>query len=428
MILVLIGFLVLMFMGMPVAFAIGISGALFFLQNPDLPRAIPVQLTLTQLQNFVLLAIPLFIFAGNLLNETGITDRLMKLSSVLVGHLNAGLAHVTIVLSAMMGGISGSAIADASMQGRILKQPMLEKGYSRGFSAGIIGTSGLIVTMIPPSIGLVLYGSIGEVSVGRLFAAGVVPGLLVTLFLMLAVPLTTRGRAGYLPERATRASAGEMFAMFIRCIWAFLFPVVLIVGLRGGVFTASEAGAFAVVYAIAIGALVYRELTWTKFLRSVRNSVTDIGMVMLIIALSSIFSYGIVWEGLPQALAQIVIGISPLPWMTMLVIVLFLLIAGMWMDSTVLILLLTAILLPVAQVQGIDPVHFGIVMVLTLTIGLLTPPVGMVMYVVCGLFECSLWEYVKETWPFMLAIVAAVCLVIFFPGLVLYLPNLMFGR
>lgn len=425
--LVFLAFLVFMFMGMPVAFAIGISGVLFFLQNPDLPRAIPVQLTLTQMQNFVLLAIPLFVFAGNLLNDTGITARLMRLSSVLVGHLSAGLAHVTIVLSAMMGGISGSAIADAAMQSRILKQGMLERGYSRGFSAGIVGSSGIIVTMIPPSIGLVLYGSIGEVSVGRLFAAGIVPGLLVTGLLMLAVWLVTRNRR-YLPERATRASAKEMFSMFVNCIWAFLFPILLILGLRGGIFTASEAGAFAVLYAVAVGVLAYRELTWAKLLRSIESSVTDIGMIMLIIALSSIFSYGVIWEGIPAVLAQALLGVTTVPWVTMLIIMLFLLMAGMFIDSTVLILMLTAILLPVARTLGIDPVHFGVVMVLTLTIGLLTPPVGVVMYVVCGIFDCSMSEYVKETWPFMLAIAMVVALVIFFPGLALHIPNLMFGR
>jgi tripartite ATP-independent transporter DctM subunit len=425
--LVFLAFLVFMFMGMPVAFAIGISGLLFFLQYPELPRAIPVQLTLTQMQNFVLLAIPLFVFAGNLLNDTGITARLMRLSSVLVGHLSAGLAHVTIVLSAMMGGISGSAIADAAMQSRILKQGMLERGYSRGFSAGIVGSSGIIVTMIPPSIGLVLYGSIGEVSVGRLFAAGIVPGLLVTGLLMFAVWLITRNRR-YLPERATRASAKEMLSMFTNCIWAFLFPILLILGLRGGIFTASEAGAFAVLYAIAVGVLAYKELTWAKLLRSIESSVTDIGMIMLIIALSSIFSYGVIWEGIPEALAQALLGVTTVPWVTMLIIMLFLLLAGMFIDSTVLILMLTAILLPVARTLGIDPVHFGIVMVLTLTIGLLTPPVGVVMYVVCGIFDCSMWEYIKGTWPFMLAIAAVVVLITFFPGLALYIPNLVFGR
>lgn len=424
--LVFVLFLLFMMMGMPVAFAIGISGAVFFVQLGTLPMTIPVQLFLTQSQNFVLLAIPLFVFAGNLLNETGITNRLLKLSSILVGHYRAGLAQVTVVLSAMMGGISGSAIADASMQGRILRDGMLARGYSRGFSAGIIGTSSLIVTMIPPSIGLVLYGSIGEVSIGRLFAAGIVPGLLLTAMLFAGVAYVAR-RKGYQPERQTRAPLKEMASTFLECIWAFFFPIILMVGLRMGIFTPSEAGAFAVVYALVIGILVYKELTWKKFLKTLESTAVDIGMIMLVINMSAIFSYGITWERLPETLAYALLGLSSVPWVIMLIIVLFLLVAGMFMDSTVLILLLTSIFVPVAGTLGIDLVHFGIVMVLTLTVGLLTPPLGVVMFVVCSIFECSVIEFVKESWIFMALVVLVVLLVIFFPGLVLFLPNLFFG-
>jgi len=419
-------FLVLMFIGMPVAFAIGIAGAVFFVQLGTLPFTIPAQLILTQLQNFVLLAIPLFVFAGNLLNETGITDRLMKLSYVLVGHMRGGLAQVTVILSALMGGISGSAIADASMQGRVLGPGMLQRGYSKGFSAGIIGTSALIVTMIPPSIGLVLYGSIGEVSIGRLFAAGIVPGLLMTAALMFGVDYVAR-RKGYLPERSQRASLGEVLRTLVDCVWAFLFPILLILGLRGGIFTPFEAGAFAVVYALVIGLLAYRQLTWNKLLACLQQTAVDVGMIMLIIAMSSVLSYGITWENLPQSLAQFIVGISTTPWVVMLIIVAFLLIAGMFMDSTVLILLLTSILIPVARALEIDLVHFGVVMVLTLTIGLLTPPLGVVMFVVCSIFQCSFDEYVRDSWVFMALIVLVVIFIIFWPQAVLYLPNLWFG-
>ncbi|MEW9033321.1 MAG: TRAP transporter large permease subunit, partial [Planifilum fimeticola] len=257
--------LVLLLMGMPVAFAIGIAGAVFFLQQQTLSFSVPVQLVLTQTQSFVMLAIPLFIFAGNLLNETGITNRLLKLASVLAGHLRAGMAQSSVILSTLMGGITGSAIADASMQARILGKGMTDTGYARGFSAGVIGVSSLIVTMIPPSIGLILYGTIGEVSIGRLFAAGIVPGLLMALFMMVAIAVTGR-RRGYQPERETASTLQEIGKTLVDCIWAFLFPVLLIVGLRFGFFTPSEAGAFAVAYAVVIGLLVYRELTWNRFL------------------------------------------------------------------------------------------------------------------------------------------------------------------
>ena len=420
-------FFILMLMGMPVCFAIGIAGTVFFFSQPTLPSSIPVQLTLTQTQSFVLLAIPLFMFAGNLLNESGITHRLMRLSSVLAGHLRAGLAQVNTVLAAMMGGITGSAIADATMQARVLGPGMIERGYSRGFAAGVIGWNSLIVTMIPPGIGLILYGSIGEVSIGRLFAGGLVPGLLMTVLMMCAIAYTAR-RKGYEPERQQAVSFKEGFATFIDCIWAFLFPILLIAGLRFGFFTPSEAGAFAVAYAIIIGVGVYRELNWKKFLKTLEETVTDIGMVMLLICMSAIFSYGLTWEQVPQQLAEFMLGISATPWVIMLIIIVFLIIAGMFMDSTVLILLLTAILIPIAKEVGIDLVHFGVIMVLTLTFGLLTPPVGVVMYIVCTIFECSISDMYKETWLLFLACASVAIACVFIPELVTFVPDLIFGK
>jgi len=424
--LVLILFFLFMLMGMPVAFAFGISGVAFFLLHPNLPLTMPVQQVLSQTQNFLLLAIPLFILAGNLLNETGITERVMKLASVLTGHMRAGTAQSNMVLAASLGGITSSAIGDAAMLSRMLGPGMIKKGYSGGFSAAVIGCSALITTMIPPGIGLVLYGSIAEVSIGRLFAAGMFPGLLMTIFLMVAVGLRARQK-GYLPEREKRAPLKEIAKTFVDCIWAFLFPVILIAGLRFGMFTPSEAGAFACVYAIVVGAIVYKRFSWKGMLRTLEITVVDIGMVMLLIALSATFSYGIVWDQIPQKMAEFMLGISNTPWVIMLIIIGFLLFAGTFMDSTVLILMLTSILTPVAQELNIDLVQFGIIMVLTLTIGLLTPPEGAVLYIVCTIFKCSLWDFVKEGWLFMLSIVAVAILVIFWPDFALWLPNLTFG-
>lgn len=427
MLLVFILFFLFMLSGMPVAFAIGISGFVFFLQQPTLSFTIPVQLTLTQTQNFVMLAIPLFVLAGNLLNETGITRRLMKMASVLAGHMRGGLAQVNIVLAMMMGGITSSAIGDATMLGRVLGPGMIERKYSRGFAAGVIGCTSLITTMIPPGTGLVLYGSIGEVSIGRLFTAGMVPGILMAVFMMITVNITAR-RKGYVPEREKGPSLKEVAVTSVDCIWALLFPVLLLVGLRLGLFTPSEAGAFAVVYAVVVGMVMYRELTWKKFMRSLENTAIDMGMIMLLIALSASFSYGLVWERIPQALAEVLLSISSAPWVIMLILVLFLLFVGTFMDSTVLILLLTSILIPIANQVGIDLVHFGIVVVLTLTIGLLTPPEGMVLYIVCSIFDCSIWDFTKEAWPLILSIVLVVGAVILFPQLALFLPNLLYGK
>ena len=424
--LVAILFLLFMLMGMPVPFAFGISGVAFFLLHPTLPLTMPVQQVLSQTQNFLLLAIPLFIFAGNLLNETGITERVMKLASVLTGHMRAGLAQSNMVIAASLGGITSSAIGDAAMLSRVLGPGMMKKGYSGGFSAAVIGCSALITTMIPPGIGLVLYGSIAEVSIGRLFTAGMIPGILMTIFLMVAVGLRAKQK-GYLPEREKRAPPKEIAKTFVDCIWAFLFPVILIAGLRFGMFTPSEAGAFACVYAVVIGVVVYKQFSWKGMLQTLENTVVDVGMVMLLIALSATFSYGIVWDQIPQKMAEFMLGISNVPWMVMLIIIVFLLIAGTAMDSTVLILMLTSILTPIAEQVNVNLVHFGIIMVLTLTVGLLTPPEGAVLYIVCTIFKCSLWDFVKEGWLFMLSVVVVVILVIFWPDLALWLPNLTFG-
>jgi len=425
--LVLILFCLFMLMGMPVAFAFGISGIAFFLQQPTLPLTMPIQQVLSQTQNFLLLAIPLFVLAGNLLNETGLTERVMKLAAVLTGHMRGGTAQSNMVIAASLGGITSSAIGDATMLSRILGPGMVKQGYSGGFSAAVIGSSSLITTMIPPGIGLVLYGSIAEVSIGRLFAAGMIPGLLMTVFLMGAVGLRARQK-GYLPERETRASLKEIAKTFVDSIWAFLFPVILIAGLRFGMFTPSEAGAFACVYAIVIGTIVYRQFSWKKMIQTLESTVVDMGMIMLLIALSATFSYGIIWDQIPQKLAEFMLGISDTPWIVMLIIVAFLLFAGTFMDSTVLILMLTAILVPVAQQLNIDLVHFGIIMVLTLTLGLLTPPEGAVLYIVCTIFKCTLWDFVKEGWLLMLSVVMVVILVVFWPDVALWLPNLTFGK
>lgn len=424
--LVVILFFLFMLMGMPVAFAFGISGVTFFFLQPTLPLTMPVQQVLSQTQNFLLLAIPLFILAGNLLNETGITERVMKLASVLTGHMRAGMAQSNMVLAASLGGITSSAIGDAAMLSRVLGPGMIDRGYSPGFSASVIGCSALITTMIPPGIGLVLYGTIAEVSIGRLFAAGMVPGILMTVFLMVAVAVRARQK-GYQAERDRRASLGEIGKTFLECIWAFLFPVILIAGLRFGLFTPSEAGAFACAYAIVIGVLAYKQFSLRSLVRTLESTVVDIGMVMLLIALSATFSYGIVWDQIPQKMAAMMLAVSTTPWVIMLIIIGFLLFAGTFMDSTVLILMLTSILTPVADQLKIDLVHFGIIMVLTLTIGLLTPPEGAVLYIVCTIFKCSLWDFVKEGWLLMLSIVAVVILVIFWPDLALWLPNLTFG-
>lgn len=426
MLIVTIAFVVLLLMGMPVAFAIGISGSLFFLQQPGLPFTIPVQETISQTQNFALLAVPMFIMAGNLLNRSGITTRLLDLATVLTGRLKGGLAQVSVVLSALTGGVSGSAIADAAMQSRLIGTEMIRRGFARGFTAGVLSFGSVLTPIIPPGIGMILYGTIGQVSIGRLFAAGFVPAFLLWVGLSASIWLTAR-RRGYQPERRERASWGELGGSLRRGIWALLFPVFLLLGLRTGVFTPSEIGAFAVVYALIVGLAIYRELGRATFLDAMENSLSDVGSVMFLIALSAIFSYGIVFQQVPDLISGLILGATEQLYAAMVLIAVFTLAVGFFIDATVLIIMLTPIFLPAIERLGGDPVHFGIVFIVAATIGNFTPPVGAAMYAVCSILKCPVGAYSRESLPLFLAVGLVTLALTFLPGVVLFLPNLIFG-
>lgn len=426
MILVVVIFFILLIFNVPLAFAIGISSFLFFIGNSGLPLTVPVTNMISSTQSFPLLAVPFFVLAGNLMNECGITKRLLHFSSVLAGHLKGGLAHVSIVLSTLMGGISGAACADAAMESRILGPTMLKKEYSKGFSAAVIGLSSLIVATIPPGIGLILYGFVGEVSIGRLFVAGIIPGFLMATLMMITSTIIAKKR-NYQPDREKRASLKEVGSATIENIWALIFPVILIVGIRFGFFTPSEAGAFAVVYAFIIGKFVYKELTLKKIIGVLRQTAEDNGMIMLIIICSSIFGYVIIYNKAPQSIAVFLTGITTNPTLLLFIILTFLVVAGMFMEPTVNTLLLTPIFLPIAKSVGVDPVHFGIIMMTTITLGSMTPPVGVVLYTVCSLLDCPTDEYIKESIPFICSVIILLIALTIFPQIVLFLPKLVYG-
>jgi tripartite ATP-independent transporter DctM subunit len=424
MILVALVFVVFLLMGMPVAFAIAGAAAMFFFQNPDLPFTIPAQQTITQTQNFALLAVPLFILAGNLMNHAGLTQRLLGLATALLGHMRGGLAQASLALSAMMGGVSGSAIADASMQARMLGTEMMARGVSRGFTAAVLSFGSILTPVIPPGIGMILYGSIGQVSIGRLFAAGFVPALMLWAALAVAVAWAAR-RNDWPPERTTRAPMREVRGALGAGVWAILFPVILLVGLRSGLFTPSEIGALAVVYALVIGIVVYRELTRAGFGTAMSDTVADIGAVMLLIAVSAPLSYVMTLERVPELLAQQIVGLPGGLAVVMVAIALAVIVAGFVIDATVLIIMLTPILLPLIRTLGGDPVHFGIVFVIAATIGNFTPPVGAAMYSVCSILNCSVAAYSRAALPLFAAVTLVTVALVFLPGLVLFLPDLL---
>jgi tripartite ATP-independent transporter DctM subunit len=424
MILLTVLFFGLMLLGMPIAFAIGIAGFSFFLTSPFIPASIGIQQVATASQSFPLLAVPLFVLAGHMMNRTGITDRLIGCSNVLVSWMSGGLAQVCILLSTFMGGVSGSAVADAAMEARILGPEMIRSGYSKGFTSAAIAVGSLITATIPPSLGLILYGFVGNVSIGRLFLAGVIPGLMMMVALMTTVWFIAR-RRGYRAASSVRPTASAVGKAMWHAKWALIFPVALLVAIRSGIFTPSEVGAFAVVYAIVIGVFVHRELTFSACMDALGEAVLDIGVITLIILLSGMVGYAIIFEQAPQTIAGLMLGLTQEPILVVFLILFFIFICGLFIESTVLVLLLTPIFVPIITPLGVDPVHFGILMMTVVTLGGMTPPVGVAMYAVCSILDCPIEEYLVESLPFVGTILALIAFLAFTPGLVLFLPNLL---
>jgi tripartite ATP-independent transporter DctM subunit len=424
MILLTVLFFGLMLLGMPIAFAIGIAGFSFFLTSPFIPASIGIQQVATASQSFPLLAVPLFVLAGHMMNRTGITDRLIGCSNVLVSWMSGGLAQVCILLSTFMGGVSGSAVADAAMEARILGPEMIRSGYSKGFTSAAIAVGSLITATIPPSLGLILYGFVGNVSIGRLFLAGVIPGLMMMVALMTTVWFIAR-RRGYRAASSVRPTGKAIGAAMWHAKWALIFPVALLVAIRSGIFTPSEVGAFAVVYAVVIGVFVHRELTFSACMDALGEAVVDIGVITLIILLSGMVGYAIIFEQAPQSIASLMLGLTQEPILVVFLILLFIFICGLFIESTVLVLLLTPIFVPIITPLGVDPVHFGILMMTIVTLGGMTPPVGVAMYAVCSILDCPIEEYLVESLPFVATILALIAFLAFTPGLVLFLPNLL---
>ena len=418
-------FFVFLLLGMPVAFAIGLSGFSFFLME-NLPMTILVQKSISTSQSFTMLAIPLFILAGNLMNSCGITSRLMKFANTCTGHMPGNIGQVSCLLSTLMGGVSGSAVADASMQCRILGPEMNRLGYAKGWSAAINGLSGLIVATIPPSMGLIIYGTVGEVSIGRLFMAGWLPGILMCVFLMLAVNWSAK-KHGYKPEFSKRAQLSEILKALLSSIWAIMFPVLLIVLIRFGIMSPTESGAFACAYALFVGVVIHKELKWEQLITTLRNSVKDITVITIILAFSGVFGYGVVYDDIAVSIATGLTTVTSNPTLLLILVVLFLLLCGCFMETTVIALILTPILLPVMQSVGVDPVVFGMIMMTAVTFGVMTPPVGTALYATSDIMGCSIEETVRYGIPFYIAVIAIIVFMVLFPDAVLFLPNLVYG-
>lgn len=417
-------FLLLLILGVPIAFVILGASVVYFTLNP-LMATVVAQRMASSLESFPLLAVPFFIVAGAAMARGGIARRLYHLADGMVGHWWGGLAQVAVMNSLFLGAMSGSSNADAAIDARTIAPIMRERGYSNGFASVVSAASGAIAPIMPPSIGLIVYGLLTDTSIGRLFIGGVIPAALITLALMLTVRFTAK-RRGYAPERDHRLPAREIGARARAALWALLMPVLLIVGLRGGWFTPTELGAIAALYAFVVGLFLYRGFHWTETYGLLLESARTTANVLFIIAAASVFSMILALEQVPQKMIGVLLGISDNKYVVLLVINVMLLLLGTLLEGLALMIILVPILLEVSQSLGIDPVHFGIVLVFNTTIGSITPPVGTVLFTVCSITKCSIEEFTRESVPFIGALVGVLLLLTFVPVLVTFLPDLLF--
>jgi len=414
--------IVLFLLGIPIIFVLGLVSLSYILITGNFNMLIVFPHRMFKgLDMFVLLAIPLFTLAGNLMNAGGITERLIALVKSLVGHITGGLAHVNVGASMLFSGISGSAVADTSAIGSVLIPSMIEDKYEPSFAAAITSVSSTVGPIIPPSIPFVIYAAMASVSVAGLFLAGVVPGLLLGFSLMIASYLYARSKK--IPK-----SGKFVFNDFLRNLYksipALLFPIIILYGILGGVFTPTEAAAVAVIYAVIVGFFVHRQLTLKKLVNITMDTGIMLGALAPIVSTAAIFSWILGAENASTVVTQTLYAITHNKYLVLLIINLFLLLVGTVLEPASAIILFTPIFLPVAIQLGLDPVHFGAILVLNLIIGLSTPPVGVCLFIACRIANVSLEQISKAAFPFLLVAILVLLIITYFPGLVMYLPQL----
>lgn len=415
---------ILFFMNIPVAFALMGSSLFYFMFiNNSMPMEMVIQQFVTSVESFPYLAVPFFIMVGSVMNHSGISGALMDFADVLVGHTKGGLAQVNVLLSALMGGISGSANADAAMQSKILVPEMVKKGFSKPFSAAITAASSAISPVIPPGTNLILYALIANVAVGDMFLAAYMPGILMAIMLMITVHIIALKR-NYTPSRERIANVGEIFRQFLKSIWALFIPFGIIMGMRFGVFTPTEAGAVAVVFSVIVGFFVYKELKPKHLPMIFMDTVKGTGAVMSIIASAKVFGYYLTLEQIPQIITEFLMNMTDSPIVLLLVINALLLFIGMFLEGGAALVILAPLLVPAVVSFGIDPLHFGIIFIVNIMVGGLTPPFGSMMFTVCSIVNVKLEDFIKEVWPFIAALLVVLLLVTYSEGIALFTFNL----
>ncbi len=415
-------FSLLLLIGVPVAFCLGIA-SVATVAYMGLPPVVVFQQMNSGMNAFAMMAIPFFIYAGDLMIRGGIAERLIQMAASLVGHLRGGLGQVNVVTCTLFGGISGSAVADASAVGGLMIPQMKKRGYDADYAVNVTANAAIIALLIPPSHNMIIYSlsAGGNLSIADLFTAGVVPGLLLCAALMVAAWAVAVKR-GYPREAFPGFAAVGRYVVL--ALPGILLIGIIFGGVRSGVFTATESSCVAVVYAILVTILVYRQLTWTAFVEATLGAVRTTAMVLLVIGAAGSFGWLMAFLQVPQATIAAMKAVSDNPLVILLMINIILLVLGTFMDMAPMIIICTPIFLPVVKAFGVDPIHFGVILILNAGIGLNTPPVGSVQFVACAIGRISIGESMRTIWPFYGASVAVLLLVTYVPGISLWLPRL----
>lgn len=420
MIAMIIVLVVLLVFGVPVSFSL-ISSSLLYLIMNDIPPMIAIQkLTMSIGDSFTLISVPFFVLAGAIMNSGGITKKIFDFANKLVGHITGGLGHANVVASIIFSGMSGTAIADVGGLGAIELKAMKDAGYDEDFSLAVTGASSIIGPIIPPSVPAVLFGVLAGVSVGKLFIAGIVPGLIMGFVMSVFIYFQSKKR-NY--PKSKKAILKEIGIAFKESFWALLTPVVIIGGIVGGVFTPTEGAVIAVVYALIL-TIAYKELKWEDIPNFLKQTADNTVSVMLIVAGAAIFGWILSIEQVPQHITSFFLNNVESDIITILLVTFLLLIVGTFMETIAAITILTPVLLPVAVNAGLDPIHFGIIMILNLMIGLLTPPLGMVLYVLSSVSKVPFERIAKVSLPYVLVLFITLLIFTFVPQIVMFLPNL----
>ena len=420
-ILIIVLFLVLLLLRVPAAFCMLITTLVYALVEQSVPQSFIPQAMVSGSASYTIMAAPFFILVGELMNSSGITKRLFKFANVLVGHITGGLGHVNVLASVFFSGVSGSAIADAAGLGNVEIKAMVDEGYDPDFSVGITAASSTIGPIIPPSSPMVLYGIMSGTSIGALFMAGIPTGILMAGFMMLVVYIISKKRND---PKSRRATLPEIWKAFKEAFWALLSPLILIVGMLSGFATPTETAAVAAAYSLFLGVVIYKEMTWQSLMDIMRNSIKSIGMVMLLIATGTVFAWMIGTEKVAEKSAELLFSLTSNPYLILLLINLFLLFVGTFMETTSALLVTLPVLLPIVKIIGMSTVQFGVIMVLLLMIGMLTPPMALCLFVTSKIGGISFDRAFKAVLPYYVALLTVLIIINLFPGVTLALTGL----